>query len=185
MVLGTCPIERPAVTSQHSVPTARFSATDFAWEQVQESGLRAFGAGGTGVAAKHWQRGMTIADGHFAPDDPRLATSLTNVGLVLRQRGESHQASRHFEDAHLVWDRAVCWVRLMRPPGRVDAGYDDAAITRFEELIAQGKAGTLAIESLAALPPWGLDGWLSVRPRRSSDLRKLLSAVFLIASRGR
>lgn len=184
MVLGTCPIERPAVTSSHPVASAPFNATDFAWEQVQESGLRAFGAGGPGVAAKQWQRGLTIARGHFGPDDPRLATSLTNVGLVLRQRGESHQASRHFKDAQVVWDRAVRWVRLMVPPGRVDAGYDAAAIARFEELIAQGKAATLAIESLGALPPWGLDGWLSVRPRRGSDLRKLLSAIFLIASRG-
>lgn len=183
-MLGIRPIEPPVVSGSSPVQTGRFSATDFAWEQVQESGLRAFGAGGGSVAAKHWQRGLTIAYGHFDPDDPRLATSLTNAGLVLRQQGESHQASHHFRDAAVVWDRAVRWVRRMSPPGRADDGYDDAVIARFEELIAQGKAATLAIESLGTLPPWGLDGWLSVRPRRNSDLRKLLSAVFLIASRG-
>lgn len=184
-MLGTRPIERPVDAGAPAVPQSTFSATDFAWEQVQESGLRAFGAGGETVAAKHWCRGLTIAQGHFDPADPRLATSLTNVGLVLRQRGDFHEASRHFRDAGAVWDRAVGWVRLMTPPGRPDGAYDEATIARFEELLAQGKAATLAIDSLDVLPPWGLDGWLSVRPRRGSDLRKLLSAVFLIASRGR
>jgi len=184
-VLGTRALEQAVVSGSQAVSTGRFSATDFAWEQVQESGLRAFGAGGEAVAAKHWQRGLVIARGHFDPADPRLATSLTNVGLVLRRRGESHPASRHFRDAGVVWDRAVRWVRLMIPPDRAHDSYDAAAIARFEELLAQGRAATLAIESGGTLPPWGLDGWLSVRPRRASDLRKLLSAVFLIASRSR
>ena len=183
-MLGSCPIERPVATRSDPVPVGRFSATDFAWEQVQESGLRAFGAGGDSVAAKHWQRGLTIARSHFDRADPRLATSLTNAGLVLRQHGADHEASRLFREAAMVWDDAVRWVRLMMPPDDADGGYDEAAVARFEELIAQGKAATLAIESLDALPPWGLEGWLSVRPRRGSDLRKLLSAIFLIASRG-
>lgn len=185
MVRGISPVGRPAATRSQPVPIGRFSGIDFAWEQVQESGLRAFSAGGEGVAAKHWQRALTIADGHFDPSDPRLATSLTNVGFVLRQRGSFHEASRHFRDACAVWDRAVRWVRLMAPPDHPDGAYDETAIARFEELLGQGKAATLAMESLGALPPWGLDGWLSVRPRRDSDLRKLLSAIFLIASRGR
>lgn len=184
-MLATRRIEPGVGRRPQPLPTGRFSGIDLAWEQVHEGGLRAFGAGRASLAAEHWQRGLTIAQGRLGPDDPRLATSLTNVGLVLRRRGDFHQASRHFRDAGVVWDRAVRWVRLMTPPGDMDGGYDEAAMARFEHLIGEGKAASLAIESLGALPPWGLDGWLSVRPRRGSDLRKLLAAVFLIASHGR
>lgn len=183
-VLARCS-EPGVVSASRPLPTGRFSGTDLAWEQVQEGGLRAFGAGRDSLAAEHWQRGLAIAHGRFGPDDPRLATSLTNAALMLRRRGDFQQAGRHFRNAGVVWDRAIRWVRLMTPPGGTDGGYDEAAMARFEALIAQGKAASLAIESLGTLPPWGLDGWRSVRPRRGSDLRKLLAAVFLIASRGR
>lgn len=184
-MLATRRIEPGIVNASRPLPTDRFSGIDLAWEQVQEGGLRACGAGRASLAAEHWQRGLAIAHGRFDPDDPRLATSLTNAGLMLRRRGDFHQAGRHFRNAGVVWDRALRWVRLMTPPGGTDGGYDEAAMARFEALIAQGKAASLAIESLGTLPPWGLDGWRSVQPRRGSDLRKLLAAVFLIASRGR
>lgn len=162
---------------------ATFSATDYAWEQVQESAVRAFRAGGSAVATKHWQRGLTIARAHFDSADPRLATSLTNIGLVLRRRGDLYGSAVHFEEALAVWDRSLRWVRLMAPLEHPEECYAEEAIRSFEALIAQGRAATAALERYDLLPCWGLERWHRERPRRGSDLRKLLGAVFLIASR--
>lgn len=181
----TTPGHAPRIVSPppQIAAAATFTATDFAWEQVQESALRAFRAGGAGVAAKHWRRGLTIAGAHFAASDPRLATSLTNAALVARRAGELHPAAVQFAEALAVWERSSRWVRLMAPLGHPDACYDEGTLALFETLVAQGRAATAAIERHGPMPVGGLERWRRERPQRGSDLRKLLGAVFLIASR--
>jgi hypothetical protein len=159
-----------------------FTAADFAWEQVQEAGARAFRGGGATAAAANWRRGLAIAREHLSPDDPRLATSLTNHALALRRAGAVYEAMRHFDLALETWDRGWRWVHVMTPPDCPDGRYDDASRKRFLGLLREGRAATEAIERWDELPADGLGRWQAERSRRPCDLRKLLAAVCLIAS---
>ena len=168
-------------TAVSSTARAGYTAADFAWEQAQEAGARAFRGGGTSAAAANWARGLTIARERFSPDDPRLATSLTNHALVLRRRGEVYEAMRHFDQALEVWDRGWRWVHVMTPPDRPDDRYDDASRRRFLALLREGRATTEAIERWDELPTDGLCRWQTERLSRPCDLRKLLASICLIA----
>lgn len=176
-------IARAGTDPRRRAPAERFDAVDLAWEQEQESAARAFLAGAGGTAARHWLRALAIAHEQFDGFDPRLATSLTNCGLVRRRAGDRYQSDRHFREALLVWDGGWRWIALMSPPGCPDRCYDEAAQAQFKALLEQGRAITAAIERYDRLPAWGLGRWLVERPSRPCDLRKLLAAVFLIASR--
>ena len=165
-----------------SPKSAGFGAADLVWEQGQETALRGYRAGDVRLAARHWRRALAVAQEHFAPDDPRLAASLTNYGLLLRRQGQHFQAGRHFRDALDVWDRAWRWISLMTPPGQPDVCYDDATQAEFRALVELGRAATLMIEARGELPRGRLERWLAECPKRGGDLRKLLAAVFLIAS---
>jgi tetratricopeptide (TPR) repeat protein len=159
-----------------------FTATDFTWEQAQEAGCRMFRSGGAAAAVTNWRRACAIARERFEPTDPRLATSLTNYGLVLRRQGDAYEAMRHFDHALEVWDRGWRWVHVMTPPDRPDDRYDEASRKRFLALLREGRAATEAIERWDELPLDGLRRWEVERPTRPCDLRKLISAVYLIAS---
>jgi hypothetical protein len=75
---------------------------DVTWEEIQESALRAYHTGRIELASRNWERAMVLARRHFGPADPRLATSLTNHGFVLRCRTERYEAERHLRQATLT-----------------------------------------------------------------------------------
>ena len=176
-------IARGSPDALRRAPAERFDAIDLAWEQEQESAARMFLGGASETAARHWQRALAIAREHFDGFDPRLATSLTNCGRVCRRAGDRYQSDRYFREALLVWDGGWRWIALMSPPGQPDRCYDEAAQAQFNALLERGRALTAAIERDDRLPSWGLARWLVERPSRPCDLRKLLAAVLLIASR--
>ena len=183
------------------VPGARWSpraagaagfAADLAWERAQEQAAIAWRAGDPITPTRLWAAALDIAKKHFGPGDPRLASSLTNNGLVMRRR-QDYQAKRLFQDALDVWDASWRWIHLM-PPARAGDGapgsdhldvYDRDARAWFNALARQGRAATVALESHDRLPGSGLDEWFELKPTRMSDLRKLLGAVLLIAPRPR
>ena len=183
------------------VPGARWSpsaagaagfAADLAWERAQEQAAIAWRAGDPITPTRLWAAALDIAKKHFGPGDPRLASSLTNNGLVMRRR-QDYQAKRLFQDALDVWDASWRWIHLMTPAraGDVAQGsdhldvYDLDARAWFNALARQGRAATVALESHDRLPGSGLDEWFELKPTRMSDLRKLLGAVLLIAPRPR
>ena len=183
------------------VPGARWSpsaagaagfAADLAWERAQEQAAIAWRAGDPITPTRLWAAALDIAKKHFGPGDPRLASSLTNNGLVMRRR-QDYQAKRLFQDALDVWDASWRWIHLMTParagdgaqgPDHLDV-YDRDARAWFNALARQGRAATVALESHDRLPGSGLDEWFDLKPTRMSDLRKLLGAVLLIAPRPR
>jgi hypothetical protein len=169
------------------------STADLAWERCQEQAAIAFGAGDAILSSRLWTEALAIAEKRFGRGDPRRASSLTNQALVLRRRREDHQAQRLFQEALEVWDQSWRWIHLMTP-GRATFGpghchqlevYGPDARAWFNALAQQGRAATVALERADQRLETGLDPWFSLRPRRMSDLRKLLGAVLLIAPKPR
>ena len=168
---------------------AGFSAADLAWKSCQEQAALAYRGGDVVTASRLWAEGLTIAEKHFGRGYPRRAASLTNQALVLRRRRADFQAKRLFEDAFAVWDESWRWILLMTPghpaaqPEQIDQLliYDPSARAYFSALVERGRAATARLERYDRLPDAGLAEWLEIKPRRLSDLRKLLAAVLLIA----
>jgi hypothetical protein len=170
---------------------AGFSAADFAWERWQEQAALAYRAGDVATAVRAWEQALAVAEQHFGRGDPRLAASLTNQALVMRRRRHEYQAKRLFEEAFAVWADSWRWIYLMTPGRQATqqaqsdrlATYDDTARAWFTVLAERGCAATAMLERFDQLPKDGLAEWLELKPRRLSDLRKLLAAVLLIAPR--
>jgi hypothetical protein len=171
---------------------AGFSAADFAWERWQEQAALAYRAGDVATAVRAWEQALAVAEQHFGRGDPRLAASLTNQALVMRRRRHEYQAKRLFEEAFAVWADSWRWIYLMTPGRQTTsqqaqsdrlATYDDTARAWFTVLAERGCAATAMLERFDQLPKDGLAEWLELKPRRLSDLRKLLAAVLLIAPR--
>jgi hypothetical protein len=168
-----------------------FSAADLAWESCQERAALAFRSGDVATAARLWEQGLAIARKHFGRGDPRLASSLTNQALVMRRRRHDYQAQQLFDEAFVVWEASWRWIYLMTPGDRAEPRrsaqsdrlgvYDPAARAHLTALAERGCAATAWLERHDQLPADSLDEWLEIKPRRLSDLRKLLAAVLLIA----
>jgi hypothetical protein len=167
------------------------TAADHAWERYQEHAALAFRGGDPVSSTRLWQQALAIAEKHFGRGDPRLAASLTNQAFVMRRRREDFQAKRLFEEALAVWADSWRWIQLMTPRqpaafaragsgGRLEV-YDWRARACFTALAARGEAATASLERYGRLPEGGLDEWLKIKPRRMTDLRKLLAGVLLIA----
>jgi hypothetical protein len=177
--------------ADHGAAAASFDTADLAWERCQERAALAYRAGDAIAASRLWAEALAIAEKHFGRGDPRLATSLTNQALIMRRRRDDYQAERLFADALTVWADSWRWILLMTPghpaamPGSAQSDqltiYDSTARAYFSALAERGRAATERLERDDRLPVEGLDEWLELKPRRLSDLRKLLAAVLLIA----
>ena len=167
----------------------RWAPHDLAWERCQAEAAVAARAGDPIAPGYCWTRGLEIADRFFSQGDPRIATSLTNWAVVLRRRRRVHQAESMFAQALEAWDESWRWVYLMhRPPAEATEDafarvYDKEARATFMHLVRLGRAASSALARQTPSPVASIELWLGLRPRRFSDLRKLLAAVLLIASR--
>lgn len=168
-----------------------FGAADLAWERCQEQAALAYRAGDAVTSARLWAQALTIAETHFVRGDPRLAASLTNQALVMRRQRQDYQAKQRFEEALVAWADSWRWIHLMTP-GRASAQpqaassdqleiYDQTARAYFTALAERGRAATERLERFDQLPEGGLTEWFQIKPKRLTDLRKLLAAVLLIA----
>jgi hypothetical protein len=169
------------------------SAADLAWERYQEQAAIAYRAGDPITPSRLWATALDIAEKHFGHGDPRLASSLTNQALVMRRRRHDYQAQKLFREALHVWDVSWRWIHLMTPD-RTARGtrrsdhldiYGRDARAWFNALAQQGRAATIALEHRDELPANGLEEWFAMKPKRMSDLRRLLGAVLLIAPKPR
>lgn len=177
-------------TVDRTTAVTAFDAADLAWERCQERAALAYRAGDPITVSRLWSQGLTIARQHFGRGDPRLAASLTNCALVMRRR-QDYQAQRLFREALEVWADSWRWVHLMTPgqssavarlarSDQLDV-YDPGARAQMMALAERGRAATARLERFDCLPETGLDEWFRIKPRRLTDLRKLLAAVLLIA----
>ena len=109
----------------------------------------------------------------------------------MRRRRHDYQAQQLFEEAFVVWEASWRWIYLMTPGGGATPRrsaqsdqlgvYDEAARAHFNALADRGCAATAWLERHDAMLDDGLAEWFELKPRRCSDLRKLLAAVLLIA----
>jgi hypothetical protein len=176
-----------------SAASAVASAADLAWERYQEQAAIAYRAGDPITPSRLWAAALDIAENHFGRGDPRLASSLTNQALVMRRRRHDYQAQKLLRDALDVWDDSWRWIHLMTPDHAARGTrrsdhldiYGRDARAWFNALARQGRAATMALEHRDELPANGLDEWFALKPKRMSDLRRLLGAVLLIAPKPR
>jgi hypothetical protein len=180
-------------TATPSAASALASAADLAWERYQEEAAIAFRAGDPITSSRLWAAALDIAEKHLGRGDPRLASSLTNQALVMRRRRHDYQAQKLFHQALDVWDASWRWIYLMTPGRTAGAAprsdhldiYERDARAWFNALTQQGRAATEALECHDKLPANGLDEWFAIKPKRMSDVRRLLGAVLLIAPKPR
>ena len=165
---------RPATTDER-----RPIGPDVAWERLQEQAIEAFLRGDGELPARNWLRALEIAEAAFAPNDPRLAASLTNQAYRVQQTRGQQLALRWFDRAFEAWDDSWRWVRRMEPPAG-EHPYDEAARGRFMALLRQGRTATEAIARFQPVVPDGMARFRALRPRRMTALRALLGAVLLI-----
>lgn len=160
--------------------------SDAVWERMQEQALRAFRNGKTAAAMSGWAKALDLANCHFQRGDPRLAASLTNQAFSLLRRQQIYQAQRLFDQATRCWEESWRWVPLMVPQriaGETDdCRYHETAEKEFYGLIKYGQSITETLAREQCLPTGGLEHWIEHKPKSMCDLRKLISAVFLIAS---
>ena len=181
------------VTATPGAASAVASAADLAWERYQEQAAIAYRAGDPITPSRLWAAALEIAERHFGRGDPRLATSLTNQALVMRRRRHDYQAQKLFRDALEVWDDSWRWIHLMTPDRAARGArrsdhldvYGRDARAWFSALAEQGRAATMALERNDEPLANGLDEWFAIKPKRMSDLRRLLGAVLLIAPKPR
>lgn len=163
--------------------TPEFDTADLVWEQVEEAAVRAYRAGGAGMAFCHWQRGLAVARARFAPSDPRLGTSLVNYAFALRRRDEVFLARRHFALAAEVFADDWRWVGQMHPAGAPAKRYDRAALCSIARLVQDLHRRSRELEARDEVPVGRLERWHDERPARGSHLRKLMGASLLLVSR--
>ena len=170
---------------QHA-PASDRHQSDAVWERLQEQALRAYRAGNTMAARNGWLKAFEIAKRHFERGDPRLATSYTNQAFSLIRQNQTFQAQQHIDLALQAWEDSWRWIPLMAPP-RLDQSiqetyYNDATQREFYAFVKRGQSITDTLALHRILPTGGLEEWLEHKPKSMCDLRKLISAVFLIVS---
>ena len=183
----------PGASTSPSAASATEFAADVAWERAQEQAAIAYRAGDPITPTRLWAAALDIADKRFGRGDPRLASSLTNNALVMRRRRQDYQAKKMLHDALEAWDDSWRWIHLMTPDRPSNGArrsdhldiYGPDARAWFNALARQGRAATMALERYDRLPASGLDEWFEIKPKRMSDVRKLLGAVLLIAPKAR
>jgi len=174
---------------------AGWSNAELIWEQIQEAAAECDVAGAADEAAELWRGALEVAREHLTPQDPRLATSLTNHAVALRRAGHTDAAQALFREALAVWDAAADWIAALRPErtarsstfhfrleGKYPGAYERAARARHAALAAEGRAAALACSRGENRGGEGLRRWQREGRRAGfTGTRKLMAAALLVA----
>lgn len=82
------------------------NADDASWNKYTTEGAKAYEGGNFGVAQKNFEQALVEAK-KFGPNDIRLATSLTNLGVLYSFRGHNAKAGPLFEQAVRIKQKAL------------------------------------------------------------------------------
>lgn len=82
------------------------SASEATWNKFTQEGAKAYEGGNFGVAQRNFEQALVEAK-KFGPDDLRLATSLTNLGVLFSFRGQNQKAGPLFEQAVRIKQKAL------------------------------------------------------------------------------
>lgn len=142
-------------------PLALFAATLFcpadaneaAWNKYTMDGAKAYESGNFGVAQRNFEQSLAEAK-KFGANDIRLATSLTNLGVLYSFRGQNAKAGPLFEQAVRIKQKALggdnydtvaavaklCQFHLKNNPAKADpicnrvVGYVDSKLKEKREI---------------------------------------------------
>jgi hypothetical protein len=173
-----------------ALAAAGWREEELQWERLQEQAA----AASDEEAARLWAEALRLARAHFAANDPRLAASLANQAVALRNRGRESLALELLDEALRVWDAAPAWIEAMRPERRARSstfhlrleskhkgGYERFSRERYQALAEDGRDATLALKHGEAGAGDRLARWHKHKPEGFTDGRKLMAAALLIA----
>ena len=169
-----------------------WTSADADWEALQTAAAEAFSANDLTGAAASWGAALRIARASFEADDPRLATSLANHAVALRQKGEPVPA-RLWQEALEIWDEAAAWLLRqrfaprarssifhLRLEARNPGAYDDNLRRQATSLLYEARAATAALAAGACGQAPDPTAFQAFRSARFDALRKVLAAVHLL-----
>lgn len=81
-------------------------ADEASWNKYTMEGAKAYESGNFGVAQRNFEQSVAEAK-KFGPNDARLATSLTNLGVLYAFRNQSAKAAPLFEQAVRIKQKAL------------------------------------------------------------------------------
>ncbi len=81
-------------------------ADDSAWNKLTMEGAKAYESGNFGAAQRNFEQSLAEAK-KFGPNDIRLATSLTNLGVLYAFRNQNAKAAPLFEQAVRIKQKAL------------------------------------------------------------------------------
>ncbi|MCZ6577411.1 MAG: tetratricopeptide repeat protein [Gammaproteobacteria bacterium] len=76
------------------------------WERHLRAGEAAYEQGYLAEAVKQTKAALSLAEA-FGPDDPRLATTLTNLALFYKTQGKSAEAEPLYQRALAIFEKAL------------------------------------------------------------------------------
>ena len=127
---------------------------EFQWVQLNEAADLELAAGQLTEVTKKLRRALEIAQ-QFERNDPRLASSLSNVAVSHRIRGNFKEAEQHYRKALLSWQTASGWIDDMHLSARARSSlfhlrmerkhhqhYERIGVKKYEGLLPAGRAGT-------------------------------------------
>ena len=175
---------------------AGWRRSDILWERLQERGNAAWANGDVSLARRQFLFAWYLARFFFHRGDPRMATSIANVGFIAREAGQFGLASRHYARARKLWaevpgvldglefrPRVRSSLFHLRMETRHRETYEANIRARIANFITEAGQALEAAEQGAPSPHRLYDRWRGERPAVFDESRKLLGAVLLICAR--
>ena len=127
---------------------------DFRWTELNEGAAALLEAKQFELAADRWLEAFELSQA-FQENDPRRASSRSNVAIGHRIRREYALAEQSYRQALLDWQGAQAWLKDMQLPVRARSSlfhlrmerkhrqqYDQVAVQKYQKLLSAGPAGT-------------------------------------------
>ena len=175
---------------------AGWRRSDILWERWQERGNAAWARGDVSHARRRFILAWYLARLFFHRDDPRMATSIANVGFIAREAGQFGRASKHYAHARRLWadvpkvldglefrPRVRSSLFHLRMETRHRETYEANMRARIANFVTEAGQALEAAEEGGPSPHRLYDRWRGERPAVFDDARKLLGAALLICAR--
>jgi hypothetical protein len=176
---------------------AGWSEADLAWETIAERTAEAVAREDRATAKDAAGEALQLARASFAPNDPRLGTSLANYGICLSLSGKGEEVAFLFREGLDVWRQSHQWIAHMEAPRmarsslfhmRMEARHRSTYRARWQErwreIAAEATARSEALIGSrgvgVAAAGEALARWRRERPAMLNDTRKLMAAAFLL-----
>ncbi len=174
---------------------AGWRRTDLVWERLQIRGNAAWVNGDCSGARWNFLIAWLLAHIFFKRGDPRIATSVANVGLMAREAGQFARAARHYARAQSLWADVPHVLGGLRIRPRVRSSlfhlrmevrhrgtYEKNMRARIANFVAEAGEAIDAAAQGNPSPHRLYSRWRGECPAVFDDTRKLLGAVLLICA---